>query len=88
METFTVTEQLIADNIKSVEYQRMGKKMMVCLITTPNGHEVIGQSGIVDHRNFNEEVGKQWALVDAKNNLARLLAYQVQGQLNKYLNNN
>lgn len=83
---FAVTDELVNDTIDKMEYQRMGKKMMICLITTKNGHEVIGQSGIVDHRYFNEEIGKQWALLDAKNNLSRLLAYQVQQELFNHLN--
>ena len=83
---FAVTQELIGNTIEKVEYQRMGKKMMVCLITTTNGHEVVGWSGIVDHRNFNEQVGKEWAFMDAQNNLSRLLAYQVQQEMFNHLN--
>lgn len=84
--SYVVTPTLIEETIEHVEYKRMGKKMMICLLTTKNGHEIIGQAGIIDHRNFSEELGKQWALHDAKMNLTSLLAYQVQDNLHNALN--
>jgi hypothetical protein len=83
--TIAITDEVINHNIELIEFQRMGKKMVICLITTKNGHEVIGQSGIVDHRKFDNEIGQEWALLDAKNNLVKLLAYQAQTNLHNIL---
>jgi len=83
--TIAITEEVLTEAIEMVEFERMGKKMVICLITTKNGHEIIGQAGIVDHRKFDQEIGQKYALADAKNNLANLLAYQAQSNLQTML---
>nr|WP_321453568.1 Gp49 family protein [uncultured Carboxylicivirga sp.] len=84
--TVLLTEAVIDAEIAKIEYQRMGKKMMICLITTHNGHEIIGESGIIDHRDFKEDIGKVWALGDAKRKLCKLLAYEAQTNLHNLFN--
>ncbi|MGQ1786331.1 Gp49 family protein [Saccharicrinis sp. GN24d3] len=83
--TIAITEEVLNEAIELVEFKRMGKKMVICLITTKNGHEIIGQAGIVDHRKFDVSLGEKFSLVDAKNNLANLLAYQAQSNLQTIL---
>lgn len=63
----SVTQDDVMEAIRKIEYRKMGRKMMICHLTLADGHEVIGQAGIVNPENFDEEIGQGIALGDATN---------------------
>lgn len=63
--------------IKSVEYQVMGKKTTVCLLTLFNGFEIIGKSACVNPKDFDKELGEKYALEDAKKNLGEFIGFYI-----------
>lgn len=62
----TPYQQLLFDeNVKRVETQKMGEKTTVCLLKLYNGFEVTGTSACVNPKDFDEEIGQHYALVEA-----------------------
>lgn len=56
-----VTPQEVENAIKEELYIKMGQKIAICHLTLVDGHEVIGNAGIVDPKLFNFEVGNKIA---------------------------
>lgn len=80
---FRVTPEMIDDAIKGKPtFTRLpsGKKI-VCEVTLKNGFTVTGISSVVDLRNFNLKLGKEYALRNAKEAIYPYLGYQMQEQL-------
>ena len=65
-------------HISKESYQKVGEKSTMVLITINNGFEIIGTSSCVDPANFNFEIGKHFALVDALTKLGVHIAFHVQ----------
>lgn len=64
--------------IRSVDYEVMGEKTVVCLITMSNGHEVVGSHTCVDLDRFDVERGRQRAYERAVDLVQDLLRFRVQ----------
>lgn len=69
------------DHVGEVEYKRLGIKTTVCLVTAKNGFEVIGTSSCVNPLDYDERLGKIYALEDALNKLDGFVAYMKQNNL-------
>ncbi|UUV46394.1 hypothetical protein [Bacillus phage vB_BanS-Thrax3] len=65
-------------HISKESYQKVGEKTTIAVITIHNGFEIVGHSGCVDPANFNFEIGKHYALVDALTQLGKYLGFHVQ----------
>jgi Phage protein (N4 Gp49/phage Sf6 gene 66) family len=55
--------------IEKVDYQQMGKRTTICLITCKNGFEIAGSTATADHTEFDAEIGRHWALENAVDKL-------------------
>lgn len=65
-------------NYSDLEYYRfINTTMTVCCITLPNGFSVIGKSACISEELFDAELGRKYALEDAKSKLWELEAYLV-----------
>ena len=64
-----VTIEEVESAIRTISYQKMGKKFTICHIELINGHEVIGVSAIVNEKKFDHLLGKDIALQNAKNEI-------------------
>lgn len=65
--------------VVSVDYEKKGLKTTIAFVTCKNGYEVVGTSGCVNPKDFNFEIGKHYALVDALNQIGKLEGYYRQG---------
>lgn len=72
--TYEDVEKSVAD----VQYQRLGKKTTLCLITLINGFELVGTSACVDPANFDEVIGRELAYKDGLDKLWGYLGYKLQ----------
>ena len=69
-----VTQQMVDDFIKTCEVSRMGNATVVKVILV-NGFEIIGSSACVDPANYNEVIGKYYALEKVKKQIWFLLGF-------------
>ncbi|AGI11854.1 hypothetical protein X915_gp253 [Bacillus phage vB_BanS-Tsamsa] len=76
--------KLLKESVKHVEYLKLGQKTTVAFVTAVNGFEITGTSGCVNPTDFNFEIGKHFALVDALNQLEKFQGYYNQ-QMNHML---
>jgi len=76
-----ITEDRIKDKIKSEEYQLLGKKTTICLLTTYTGFEIVGTSSCVDAENYNELIGRSLAFESAIRKLYEFEGYLLQQEL-------
>jgi len=67
------------------QYQRMGKKTLVCLLTLANGFEIVGTAACVDPANFDMEIGKKISREEAVNKVWELEGYRLQCEKQKTL---
>lgn len=81
MKTNLTMEDLKAQ-IEKVEYQRMGTKTTICLLTLKNGFEVVGQSAPVDVKNFEQSLGEKFAYDDAIAKVWQFEGYRLQAAIN------
>ena len=77
----SVTQEDVDNSIEKVEYQKLGRKMTVALVTMTNGHEIVGKAGCVDPDNYKQEIGEKIALEDAKDQIWPLLGFNLQQKL-------
>lgn len=71
-----ITTAQIDGAIQCLEYHHFrNTTQMVCCATLQNGYTVIGQSSCADPAEFDLALGQQYALQDAKGNIASLLAF-------------
>jgi len=76
-----LTENLLKQKINSVEYEKLGKKTTVCLLTLTNGYEIVGVSACVDPENYVAEIGEEIAFKEAINKLWALEGYLLQSSI-------
>jgi len=71
-----VTPQMIEDKLAAskVDYVVSGT-MTLCIITLPNGYNLVGESACVDPANFDEEIGRAIAYRNASAKLWPLEGY-------------
>lgn len=55
--------------VSKVDFARMGIKTTACLVTLENGFELVGTSACVNPADFDEYLGKKYALIRALNEL-------------------
>lgn len=78
-ETLSEYNQKLFDKwVANVEFHFMGVKTTACLLTVYNGYEIVGTSACVDPINFNEAIGKQYALIDALHQLDPYIGFALQ----------
>ena len=75
-----VTSKRISKVIDQIEYFNNGKTT-ICIVTLINGFQVVGTSACVDKTNFDEEIGKEFALKQALNKIEELEGYRLQWEL-------
>jgi len=80
MSNIRLTQEDIEKVIVSEQYEKMGKKTVVCLLNLRNGFELVGVSGCVDPANFDMEIGKKYSREDAVNKIWQLEGYHLQCQ--------
>lgn len=77
-----VTIEQIDSKIVSETYTILPSgKVMVCEITLENGFTVTGKAGVVDKKNFNEDIGKTISRTNAYNEIWQLEGYLLQEKL-------
>ena len=54
-----ITKEFLEDQIQTIKYHYLTKRMTVCIITTSCGYEFLGKSACVDEDNFDAEIGQQ-----------------------------
>lgn len=57
-----VTEQMVADEIASVEFTKMGKKTTVVLVILKSGFELVSYSSCLNQEQYDDNTGKAIAL--------------------------
>ncbi len=77
----SLTKQDLLNCIVKEEYQKMGAKTTVCVLTLKNGFEIVGTSACVDPKNFNEQMGKEISKDVAVNKIWELEGYKLQCEL-------
>jgi len=73
-----LTEEDIMKDVRKIDYQLLGKKTTACILTLYCGFEVIGLSACMSLDWFDNSLGEQFALVDAKHKLWEFVSYKVQ----------
>jgi hypothetical protein len=68
-------KELYKKEVVEVEYKRLGLKTTVCLLTARNGFEVVGTSACVNPLDYDERLGKFYALSDALNKLDGFIGF-------------
>ncbi len=70
----SITEAMVDDFISDVTATRMGNHTVV-KVTLINGFTLIEESACVSEKNYNEELGKKYALEKAKSKIWFLLGF-------------
>ena len=83
MSNNTITKEQIESIISKVDYQIMGEKTTICVLTLNNGFEVVGQSACVDPHNFDKGLGEKYAYENAFEKVWELEGYWLQSQLHQ-----
>ena len=60
-----------------------GPRFTACLLTLRNGYQVLGESSCVDHRNFDEQVGRDIAKRNARDKIWSLEGYLLRETLHR-----
>lgn len=76
-----LTKEYLEEQIVDTQYQKMGLKTTICLLTLKNGFEVVGTSACIDASIFDFAEGMKWAFEDAFNKLWELEGYVAQSRL-------
>lgn len=58
-----------------------GPRFTACLLTLRNGFQVLGESSCVDHRNFDEDLGRKIARENARNKIWQLEGYALRERM-------
>lgn len=83
----TETETIIHDDAASPFdpekelFIQLGEKTTICLLTLPNGYEVVGSSACVNPEDYSWELGCEYAKQDAYNKIEVLKAFSDQTTL-------
>lgn len=84
-----VTEESIALSVAEEKYFILDdNRTTICQITMENGFTVLGTASVVDIRNFDVALGRQYAHKDAYNKLFELEGYLLKQQIWERENNN
>lgn len=67
--------ELLSKWAKVIEFQRLGLKTTACVLTLGNGFEIVGTSACVDVNDFDEEIGRHYAKVEAIKKLDELAGF-------------
>ena len=81
-----VTPDDVDAAVDMVEYFRPVGTMTICIVTLKNGFTVTGESACASPDNYNEEIGRDIALRNAKEKIWPLLGYLLKEQM--YLEGN
>lgn len=71
-------QELLNKWAKIIDFQRVGVKTTICVLTLGNGFEIIGTSACVDPNDFDEELGRHYAKVEAVKKLDELAGFYKQ----------
>lgn len=74
---FVRTEDVDAEIVDDAYYHFLGTTVTVCCLTLQNGFTVIGQSACANVNNFDEQLGRDLARDDAKQQCYRFLAFRM-----------
>jgi len=83
VEKTKVEESEVNALLSNAEVIKVGKKSTVVCVTLPNGFEIVESAACVDPANYDEELGKKYALEKAKSKVWELLGFQLQEKLQK-----
>ena len=76
--TLYVRTEHVEAEIEGAQYHHFeGSTTTVCLLKLKNGFTIVGQSACANPDNFDEELGRQLALDDAKQQCYRYLAFRM-----------
>lgn len=76
-----LTEKDILARVAGVQFDKMGEKTTVCLLTLKNGYEIISTSSCVDPANYNQAIGEKFAYQKALDQVWFLEGYLLQERL-------
>lgn len=81
----TITKTAIDDLIASgkIVQTKIGDKTAVVMLTLPNGFEIVDSAACVDPKNFDEGIGRKYALEKIARRLWELEGYRLQCELAK-----
>lgn len=81
----TITKTAIDDLITSskITQTKIGDKTAVLMVTLPNGFEIVDSAACVDPKNFDEGIGRKYALEKIARRLWELEGYRLQCELAK-----
>jgi hypothetical protein len=81
----TITKTAVDDLIASgkITQTKVGEKTAVVMLTLPNGFEIIDSAACVDPKNFDEGLGRKYALEKVARRLWELEGYRLQCELAK-----
>lgn len=66
----------------AIQYHRFpGTTVTICCVPMKNGFNVVGESAAVSMENFDEEIGREVALKNAKDKMWALLGYALRERL-------
>jgi len=71
--------------IEKEEYQKMGQKTTVCLLTLKSGFEIVTSSSCVDPNNYNHDLGQIYSRQRAIDKLWELAGYNQQCKHDKIM---
>ena len=76
-------DEAIDPNVQVQYHVFPGSNTTVCLVTLKNGYTVTGESACVDPANFDEVIGREVALKDARDKLWPLLGFALKERQNR-----
>lgn len=76
-----ITQEDLQALIDKEEYARFGETCTVCALTLKSGYTVIGKSGCIDSKQFDENIGRKIAFDNAINELWALHGYHIKNTL-------
>ena len=82
---YRITIQSIRDAIKSVSYWNPPEAphMTICVATMANGYYLVGKSTPADPENFDEQLGRKFALEDAERQAWPLMAFALREKMSR-----
>ncbi len=76
----TVTSDEVNQACADREFIARGT-LTICIVTMPNGFQVVGTSACADPTKYNQGIGEKLALEKAQDQVWMLLGYQLRQQL-------
>lgn len=74
----TITKGMLEKLVIAKDFQKIGRKTMICCLVLRNGFEVIGTASCVVEQKFDADIGMEFSEKDAMEQLWMLQGYLLQ----------